>query len=180
MRRDDLALRRAASGNGALSMVLAGHPKLKSDLRRPTMEESGSRSDIFDLEGFGGDKLSYLKWLLAQCLGGKAKTEAADKIDVPVTAEALVSLCARPSTPLKYETYLARAFEEGYRVGQKPSHGRGDSKHIDQGYGRPGATAHAATATTPRCWGGAQRQRPANPGPAARPTSGRPCTVVAA
>ena len=30
-------------GGGTLSIVLAGHPKLKNDLRRPTMEEIGSR-----------------------------------------------------------------------------------------------------------------------------------------
>jgi type II secretory pathway predicted ATPase ExeA len=50
-------------GNGTLSVVLAGHPKLKNDLRRPTMEEIGSRAAIFDLEGFGGEKQTYLKWL---------------------------------------------------------------------------------------------------------------------
>jgi hypothetical protein len=31
--------------------VLAGHPKLKNDLRRPSMEEIGSRATIFELEG---------------------------------------------------------------------------------------------------------------------------------
>ena len=105
-------------GNGTLSVVLAGHPKLKNDLRRPTMEEIGSRAAIFDLEGFGGDKLSYLKWLLAQCLGAKAKAETA--LEAALTDEALVLLSARLSTPLQFETYLTRAFEEGYSVGQKP------------------------------------------------------------
>lgn len=107
-------------GNGTLSVVLAGHPKLKNDLRRPTMEEIGSRAAMFDLEGFGGDKLSYLKWLLAQCLGNKAKTDAAEKIEAALTDEALVLLSTRLSTPLQFETYLTRAFEEGYKVGQKP------------------------------------------------------------
>jgi len=36
---------------GTLSVVLAGHPKLKNDLRRPSMEEIGSRATIFELEG---------------------------------------------------------------------------------------------------------------------------------
>ena len=36
-----------------LSVVLAGHPKLKNDLRRPSMEEIGSRATIFELEGVG-------------------------------------------------------------------------------------------------------------------------------
>jgi hypothetical protein len=107
-------------GNGTLSVVLAGHPKLKNDLRRPTMEEIGSRSAIFDLEGFGGEKLSYLKWLLAQCLSTKAKAETADKIEAVLTDEALVFLSDKLSTPLQFETYLTRSFEEGYKVGQKP------------------------------------------------------------
>ena len=107
-------------GNGTLSVVLAGHPKLKNDLRRPKMEEIGSRAAIFDLEGFGGEKLSYLKWLLAQCLSTKAKAETADKIEAVLTDEALVFLSGKLSTPLQFETYLTRSFEEGYRVGQKP------------------------------------------------------------
>jgi type II secretory pathway predicted ATPase ExeA len=107
-------------GNGTLSVVLAGHPKLKNDLRRPTMEEIGSRAAIFDLEGFGGDKLSYVKWLLTQCLGVKAKTETAGRIEAALAEDALILLGARLSTPLQFETYLTRAFEEGFRVGQKP------------------------------------------------------------
>ena len=107
-------------GNGTLSVVLAGHPKLKNDMRRPTMEEIGSRATIFDLEGFGGEKLNYLKWLLAQCLSTKAKAEAADKIEAVITDEAMVFLSGKLSTPLQFETYLTRSFEEGYRVGQKP------------------------------------------------------------
>ena len=107
-------------GNGTLSVVLAGHPKLKNDLRRPTMEEIGSRAAIFDLEGFGGDKMSYLKWLLAQCLSTKARPEAADKIEAVINEEAMVFLSDKLSTPLQFETYLTRSFEEGYRVAQKP------------------------------------------------------------
>jgi len=41
---------------GTLSVVLAGHPKLKNDLRRPAMEEIGSRATIFELEGLGSEK----------------------------------------------------------------------------------------------------------------------------
>ena len=36
---------------GRLSVILAGHPKLRNDLRRPTMEEIGYRTDIFPLDG---------------------------------------------------------------------------------------------------------------------------------
>ena len=43
-----------------------------------------------------------------------------DKIDAVLTDEALVFLSGKLSTPLQFETYLTRAFEEGYKVGQKP------------------------------------------------------------
>jgi type II secretory pathway predicted ATPase ExeA len=36
-----------ADGGGMLSIVLAGHPKLRNDLRRPTMEEIGYRATVF-------------------------------------------------------------------------------------------------------------------------------------
>ncbi|EPK5778508.1 hypothetical protein ACYTSM_04620 [Pseudomonas aeruginosa] len=38
------------SGRRRLFIVLAGHPKLCNDLRRPTMEEIGYRTDIFELQ----------------------------------------------------------------------------------------------------------------------------------
>jgi hypothetical protein len=37
-----------------------------------------------------------------------------------LTDEALVFLSDKLSTPLQFETYLTRSFEEGYKVGQKP------------------------------------------------------------
>ena len=43
-------------GGGRLSVVLAGHPKLRNDLRRPTMEEIGYRTDIFTLDGITGSQ----------------------------------------------------------------------------------------------------------------------------
>jgi type II secretory pathway predicted ATPase ExeA len=61
---------------GMLSVVLAGHPKLKNDLRRSSMEEIGSRATIFELEGLGSEKRKYLKWLLAQSVAPKTKIES--------------------------------------------------------------------------------------------------------
>ena len=43
-------------GKGTLSLDLAGHPKLNNDLMRAPMEEIGSRTTLFELEGFGQDK----------------------------------------------------------------------------------------------------------------------------
>ncbi|HDX3970883.1 TPA: ExeA family protein, partial [Enterobacter asburiae] len=51
-------------GGGRLSVVLAGHPKLRNDLRRPTMEEIGYRTDIFTLDGITGSQREYIQWLL--------------------------------------------------------------------------------------------------------------------
>jgi hypothetical protein len=47
-------------GGGKLSVVLAGHPKLKNDLRRPTMEEIGYRATILTLEGMVGSQREYI------------------------------------------------------------------------------------------------------------------------
>lgn len=70
-------------GGGRLSVVLAGHPKLRNDLRRPTMEEIGYRTDIFTLDGITGSQREYIQWLLKTSTGkGKPEdiltTEAVD------------------------------------------------------------------------------------------------------
>lgn len=101
-------------GKGTLSIVLIGHPKLKNDLLRGAMEEVGARTAIFELEGFGPDKAQYLDWLLLQALGPKVKTETV------LTDEAVALLRERLATPLQFENYLTRAFEEAFKVAQKP------------------------------------------------------------
>ena len=50
-----------------LAVILAGHPKLQHDLRRPAMEEIGARASVFMLEGIKGYQRDYILWLLAQC-----------------------------------------------------------------------------------------------------------------
>jgi type II secretory pathway predicted ATPase ExeA len=90
---------------GTLSVVLAGHPKLKNDLRRPSMEEIGSRATIFELEGLGNEKRKYIKWLLMQSVAPKTKIEGI------ITEDALATLSEKLSTPLQFEFYLTRALE---------------------------------------------------------------------
>jgi type II secretory pathway predicted ATPase ExeA len=102
------------NGGGTLSVVLAGHPKLKNDLSRPSMEEIGARATVFDLEPFGPERLKYINWLIGQALTAKVK------IDTLITTEALALLSERLTTPLQFEQYLTRAFEEAYKIGQKP------------------------------------------------------------
>ncbi len=101
-------------GKGTLSIVLAGHPKLKNDLLRPSMEEIGARTTLFELDGFGTDKKKYLTWLLTQITAPRIKQETL------LTDAAAALLCERLTTPLQFELYLTRAFEEAFRIGQKP------------------------------------------------------------
>jgi type II secretory pathway predicted ATPase ExeA len=101
-------------GGGTLSIVLVGHPKLKNDLRRPAMEEIGSRATVFTLEGIQGQQRAYLDWLLDHCTAPHTPRE-----DL-LSNEALETLAERLVTPLQMELYLTLAFEEAYQIGQKP------------------------------------------------------------
>ena len=109
-----------------LSVVLAGHPKLKNDLRRPSLEEIGGRAHVFALEGIGGrahvfalegirgHQEQYIQWVLSQA--SKNKLQPTDLL----TEDAISFLAERLSTPLQIELYLTLTFEQAYRLGQKP------------------------------------------------------------
>ena len=104
----------ALDGGAMLSIVLAGHPKLRNDLRRPTMEEIGSRSIPLVLDGIAGKQREFLDWLLPQCL------EKGTSVAEVITDEALDFLASRLRTPLQIEEYLTRAFEQGYELDVRP------------------------------------------------------------
>jgi type II secretory pathway predicted ATPase ExeA len=101
-------------GGGTLSVVLAGHPKLKNDLRRPTMEEIGYRSRILTLEGMVGSQREYITWLIDSCV-----TEGTKLLDV-LTLEAIELLSERLRTPLQIQQHLMLAMEAAYQAGEKP------------------------------------------------------------
>ena len=103
-----------ADGDGRLSVVLAGHPKLRNDLRRPTMEEIGYRTSTFSFDGITGQQREYIVWLLKACA---VKGIAVDDLIAEPAVELLV---ARLRTPLQIEGHLTLAFEEGFRIGEKP------------------------------------------------------------
>lgn len=84
-------------GGGRLSVVLAGHPKLRNDLRRPTMEEIGYRTDIFTLDGIAGSQREYIHWLLKTSTG-KGKPEEI------LTSDAIDLLAAKLRTPCRYNS----------------------------------------------------------------------------
>ncbi len=98
-------------GGGTLSIVLGGHPKLKNDLRRPTMEEIGYRTAIFALDSLGGAQAEYIRWLLTQCMAPKRELE---ELIVP---EAIEFLAEKLRTPLQIEQHLSLAFEQAHRMG---------------------------------------------------------------
>jgi len=102
------------SGGGRLSVVLAGHPKLRNDLRRPSLEEIGYRTDVFTLDGIAGSQRDYLLWLLSTCTRGKAAPESL------LTEAALDLLATRLRTPLQIQMHLALALEAGYQTGETP------------------------------------------------------------
>jgi hypothetical protein len=96
-----------------LTVVLAGHPRLKHELRRPSREEIGARTTVFELEGIQGQQRRYLTWLLEHCAA------SVDPMDI-VTPEALELLAERLITPLQIQHYLTPVLEHAYRLGEKP------------------------------------------------------------
>ena len=99
---------------GTLTVVLVGHPKLKNDLRRPTLEEIGARASLFSLQGIQGHQIAFIQWLLKEC--AQAETEPTEVL----TGPAIELLGERLATPLQIEQYLTLALEEAYKAGQKP------------------------------------------------------------
>jgi hypothetical protein len=97
-----------------LSVLLAGHPKLKNDLRRPTLEEIGARAKVFSLEGIRGHQKEYIEWILQQA------SESERPVTDFLTDSAYQFLADSLVTPLQIEQYLSLAFEAAYRVGTKP------------------------------------------------------------
>ena len=102
------------SNGERLSVILAGHPKLKNDLRRPTLEEIGGRTQAFSIEGIRGQESKYIEWLLTQATKDKVKPS-----DI-LSPETIEYLQERLSTPLQIEQYLTLAMNEAYQVGLKP------------------------------------------------------------
>ncbi|NES06810.1 MAG: AAA family ATPase [Okeania sp. SIO2F4] len=97
-----------------LSVVLAGHPKLKNDLKRPVLEEIGARiRSALMLEGIKNYQQDYIKWALTE-----ATQKEVDWQEL-ITEEALNFLAEKLATPLQVKQYLKQAFEQAYEVGQK-------------------------------------------------------------
>jgi hypothetical protein len=103
-----------AEGGGQLSIVLVGHPKLQNNLRRPKMEEIGSRTTVFEFGGLRDRQRDYIDWVL------KASLEENIAPDDVLTDEAATLLATKLKTPLQIGQHLVRAFEAGFEIGAKP------------------------------------------------------------
>lgn len=101
-------------GGGLLAIVLAGHPKLQNDLKRPSFEEIGTRATIVTLDGITASKRDYILWLLETCSQKNLEPE------IIITEEAVDILADRLATPLQIQHYMRLAFEEAFRIGTKP------------------------------------------------------------
>jgi len=102
-------------GNGGnLTVILAGHPKLSNDLKRPSMEEIGARTQLFQLNHWIENKDHYGKWLFKQCCNTGVKIEEI------ITDEAMDLLISSLVTPLQINHYLIRAMEQAYLSCTKP------------------------------------------------------------
>jgi type II secretory pathway predicted ATPase ExeA len=104
--------------DGQLSVILAGHTKLRNGLRRLSMEEVGYRTDIFNLDEIAGSQRYYIHWLLGLSSDGKAEPGI-------LTAEAIDMLAFKLRTPLQVQLHLTLALEAGYRTAKSRHSGSG-------------------------------------------------------
>jgi type II secretory pathway predicted ATPase ExeA len=95
-----------------LSVVLAGHAKLKNAMDDPRLKEIGEPCTVFTLEGIGGHQDAYVRWLLGQC--------AMQETEALIREEAIALLAEHLATPLQIAHYLTLAFEQAYMIAEKP------------------------------------------------------------
>jgi hypothetical protein len=96
-----------------LSIVLAGHPPLKNDLRCPTQEETWARTTMFEFGGIQDHQRRCITWLLEQC----APDGTVSDILAP---DALELLAERLSPTLHIQHYLTLILEQTHRFGERP------------------------------------------------------------
>jgi len=98
-----------------LSVVLAGHPKLKNYLSKGTMEEIGARVEKFEIDsGFLKNKSKYIEWVINDCLEDSKKTKISDII----TPDAISLVERSLVTPLQISRCLFDAVKKAYSTGE--------------------------------------------------------------
>ena len=95
------------------SIVLVGLPKLVVTLKRPALEEIGTRTRILNLNILEGHEKAFVEWLVSEC--GRKGVKAQDLF----TPEAIDFLAQTLKTPLQIIHYGWQSLEFAYQVGQK-------------------------------------------------------------
>lgn len=99
---------------GRISVILAGHPRLRNELKHPSMEEINYRTNFFELDGAIHSRREYILWLLNEC-------SAADVEPTQILEEAAIDLLAeRLITPLQINQHLTMALEAGRSADERP------------------------------------------------------------
>lgn len=101
-------------GGSTLSVVLVGHPRLKVDLERPSLEEIGARTTTLELTGIKGSEKKYINWIFEQSL--KKGTSINDVFE----EEAVKFFSEKLTTPLQVNYYMWKSLVEGHQIGEKP------------------------------------------------------------
>ena len=102
----------ARYGQGTLSIILAGHPKLGNDLTGTRIEEIGYRTQVLKLDAMQGHLRDYITWLIDEC---RAPEESREPL---ITPEAIDYLAEKLRTPLQIQQHLRRAMEAAFTVGE--------------------------------------------------------------
>ncbi len=97
-----------------LTVVLIGHPKLKNDLQRPTMEEIGNRTRMFTFDGVADSRREFIEWLLDRCSDEKTSPE-----DI-LQPEAIELIAERSTTALQIQEHLKKVLEAGHATAERP------------------------------------------------------------
>jgi type II secretory pathway predicted ATPase ExeA len=97
-----------------LTVVLVGHPKLKNDLKRPTMAEIGHRTKIFTFDGVADSRREFIEWLLNRCSDEKTNPE-----DI-LQPEAIELIAERSATALQILEHLSDILDAGHETAERP------------------------------------------------------------
>ena len=99
---------------GRIAVVLAGHPRLRNEIKQSAMEEIAFRTHFFELDGAIHSRREYIEWLLSEC--SHKDTDPCQILD----SDAIDLLAERLITPLQINQHLVLALEAGLSADENP------------------------------------------------------------
>jgi len=103
-----------AEDGGRIAVVLAGHPRLRNEIRQSAMEEIAFRTHFFELDGAIHSRREYIEWLLNEC------SEQEIEPNQILEPDAIDLLAERLITPLQINQHLTMALEAGHSADECP------------------------------------------------------------